>query len=127
MFGYEKLEVWQVAKKLAIRVYGLAGSFPAEEKSGLAARLNRSVSSIVSNIAESHSKTGLKDKVQFAEAAYDSLIEASCHVQIAVEFGFINLDLLHSLANEMETLAKQLNAYRNYQIRMSKTRSEKQD
>jgi len=49
---FEKLEVWQLARKFRKDIYGLVNQFPKEEQFGLTSQIKRSASSIGDNIAE---------------------------------------------------------------------------
>jgi len=48
-FPFEKLEVWQEARRLVRDVYGLTKKFPGEEKFGLTSQINRAVVPVASN------------------------------------------------------------------------------
>ena len=47
-FVFEKLDVWHLAKELAIVLYRTTKKFPAEERYGLVSQINRAVISVVS-------------------------------------------------------------------------------
>ena len=55
LFPFEKLEVWQLAKKLVLAVYNISKRFPANEQYGLISQKNRAVISVASNLAEGSS------------------------------------------------------------------------
>lgn len=74
-FSFEKLEVWQMARKLAVRIYKQTQSFPNEEKYGLTSQIRRSALSIGSNIAEGSTRASAKDQAHFTTVAYGSLME----------------------------------------------------
>jgi four helix bundle protein len=48
---HKKLNVWQVAMKVAQMVYKLTNAFPADERFGLVSQMRRAAISIPSNIA----------------------------------------------------------------------------
>jgi len=50
-FRFETLEIWQMAKEYATRVYAVTAKFPRHEDYGLKSQLNRAVNSIALNIA----------------------------------------------------------------------------
>jgi len=52
-FPHEKLEVWQVAKSLAKRVYEITARFPKEVHFGLVDQMRRAGVSVMPNLAES--------------------------------------------------------------------------
>jgi len=49
---YEKLDIWQRSIEMTETVYRLTRGFPADEKSGLAATLRRTASTIPAKIAD---------------------------------------------------------------------------
>jgi four helix bundle protein len=51
-YSFEKLDVWQDARKFVTEIYKVSGTFPSEEKFGLWSQLQRASVSVVSNIAE---------------------------------------------------------------------------
>jgi four helix bundle protein len=54
--GYKGLKVFQLAYKLAMRIYKISKSFPKEEKYSLTDQIRRSSRSICANIAEGYRK-----------------------------------------------------------------------
>ena len=51
-FRFEKLEVWQLARRFNHRVYVIAKTFPESERYALCPQLRRASVSVSSNIAE---------------------------------------------------------------------------
>ncbi len=52
IYSFEKLNVWQKAKKLVVDVYNLLDAFPKFEKYALCDQIRRAVVSVPSNIAD---------------------------------------------------------------------------
>lgn len=50
-FGFETLDIWQMAKEYATKVYVVTAKYPRHEDYGLKSQLNRAVNSIALNIA----------------------------------------------------------------------------
>ena len=88
-YSFEKLMVYQTARKLVKKVYILLRRFPTEERYGLCDQLRRSIVSVPSNIAEQSGRTSIKEKVHFLEIAYGSLMEAYCQLDLAFELVYI--------------------------------------
>lgn len=118
-FGFEKLDVWNSSIELSKLVYDVTNSFPTDEKYGLVSQIRRAVVSISSNIAEGSSKVSLKDQARFSEIAYGSLMEVLNQIIIAKNFGYISQESYLTVRNEIEKVSRQLNAYKNSQIRRS--------
>ena len=55
-FSFEKLEVWQIARKFTKEIYRISSIFPDEEKFGLTSQIRRAAVSVSSNIAEGSSR-----------------------------------------------------------------------
>jgi len=63
MAGFEDLEVWQEAHKLAVEVYKLARQFPTDERFRYTDQICRASTSIPTNVAEGtgrYGKTGFQ-------------------------------------------------------------------
>ncbi len=75
IYSFEKLEVWQHARKLAVWIYGMTAKFPKEEKFGLISQMRRAAIGIASNIAEGTSRITSKDQSHFSTISYSSTIE----------------------------------------------------
>ena len=125
LYSFEKLDVWQLSRKLVGIIYKITDKFPADEKFGLINQLRRAGVSITSNIAEGSSRNSLKDQVRFIEIAYGSLMEVYTQLCIAVDLSYsseeeiqeINL-LIKELSNKLNSLSKayQKNKLTNNQI-----------
>ena len=62
---HRKLKVWQASMDFVIDVYKEAQRFPAQEKFGIAAQLQRAAVSIPSNIAEGAARKNTRELLQF--------------------------------------------------------------
>lgn len=98
-YSFEKLVVYQTARKLVKQVYLLLAKFPQVERYGLCDQLRRAIISVPSNIAEQSGRTSYKEKIHFLEIAYGSLMEAYCQLDIAVDLGYINEEELSPIRN----------------------------
>lgn len=96
-FRFENLEVWQEARALNRKVYGLTRKFPSEEQFGLTSQIRRASVSVSSNMAEGSGRNSDKDFAHFLEQAYGSLME------VASQF-FLALDEHYLSENDAETL-----------------------
>ena len=74
-FRFETLEIWQMAKEYATRVYAITAKFPRHEDYGLKSQLNRAVNSIALNIAEGTAKNSNKAFDYHLEIALGSIFE----------------------------------------------------
>jgi len=116
MFGFRKLQVWQMAKDLVVEVYHLTKSYPSEEKFGLASQINRAAISVVSNLAEGSGRASRKDQAHFTQISYGSLMELACQLEISKELGFIEEDSWKVLNEKMKVVADKMSALRRSQL-----------
>ncbi len=115
-FYYEKLEVWQLAIKLAKEIYNITKLFPAEEKFGLNSQLRRAVVSVSSNLAEGSARVSKKEQAHFSSLAYSSLMEISSQLCLAKELDYINTETLEQIRSKIERIAIKINNLRRTQV-----------
>jgi 23S rRNA-intervening sequence protein len=65
MGDFAKLEVWERAHRLVLRVYKVTEHFPASENWGLVAQLRRAAISVPSNIAEGCGRTAARPRLEY--------------------------------------------------------------
>ena len=116
VYPFEKLRVWQDARKLVRNVYPLTKRLPRSEMYGLVSQINRAAVSVAANIAEGSSRISRKDQAHFSEIAYGSLMELACLLVVAVDLEFISADTESKLRDEIEAISRQLNALRKAQL-----------
>jgi four helix bundle protein len=109
VYPFEKLDVWQLSKKLAVNIYKLTKSFPKDEKYGIISQINRASTSVAANIAEGSARIGLKDQSHFYIIAYSSLMELTSHLCIAFEIGYIKEEELLNLKEAIYEISNKLN------------------
>ena len=81
--GYRNLEVWKIARALAIDVTKMAASGRWGRFRGLADQLQRSAVSVPSNIAEGEERGSNRDTLKFLHIAKGSLAELRTQIYIA--------------------------------------------
>ena len=116
-YSFEKLEVWQDSRVFAVKIYRLTSQFPAEEKFGLTNQVRRAAVSVCSNIAEGNSKRTSKDKANYMQIAYASMMEVLNHIIIAKDLQMISEEDYTSLRLDIEKITNKLNSLRNYYLK----------
>jgi len=116
-FGFEKLDVWISSIELAKIIYSITSNFPESEKYGIVSQLRRATVSISSNIAEGSCKSSYKEQARFSEIAFGSLMEVLNQIIIAKTLNYISEENYINIRSEIEKISRQLNAYKNSQIR----------
>jgi hypothetical protein len=115
-FGFEKLDVWQEARKLTTDIYKLTEKFPEKEKFGLTNQIRRSVVSIAANIAEGTTRFSAKEQAHFSSISYGSLIELISHLIVSLDLGYVTQEELELLRNKIQPLSLKINNLRNTQL-----------
>ena len=115
-FGFEKLEVWQEAKKLTVEIYRLTEKFPEREKFGLTNQLRRASVSVAANIAEGATRSSAKEQAHFSSISYGSLMETMSHLITSVDLNFMTDEELSLLRSMIQPLSLKINNLRNTQI-----------
>jgi len=106
--SYRDLEVWQKGVGLAVQVCQMARHFPAFERFGLAAQLQRSALSIPANIAEGWGRGSTNEFVWFLKVAKGSLHELETHLIVAHQLGYLSAQRLEEFLEETETISRML-------------------
>lgn len=127
VYSFEKLKVWQEAKKLVIDVYHLLDGFPRFEKFALCDQIRRSIVSVPSNIAEGSGRRSLKEQIHFLEIAYGSLMETYNQLLIAIDLTYITEECVEAIKPSIDAVAKMINGLSNsYEEKLEKQASTKQ-
>lgn len=116
-FPFEKLEVWQDARRLVLSVYAETKSFPKAEMFSLVSQMNRSAVSVASNLAEGSVRSSLKDQAHFSNQAYSSLMEGACQVIISTDLGYIRTENSDLLLGSIQDLSVRIHNLRESQLR----------
>ncbi len=107
-FRFEKLEVWQLARRFNRRIYAVVKNFPECEHHALSSQLRRASVSVVSNIAEGAGRNSDADFARFLEIAYGSLMEVVSQLFIASDEAYLEGASFDSLLVEADLLAAKL-------------------
>lgn len=115
--AHKKLVLWQRAVHLVVSVYEVTRRFPANERFGLAAQMQRAAVSIPSNVAEGAARRGRKEYLQFVYMARGSLSELDTQVEIAGLLGYLKPDESSKLQAEVDDVSRLLNGVIGYLAR----------
>ncbi|TLY18185.1 MAG: four helix bundle protein [Nitrospirae bacterium] len=111
-FRFEGLDVWQMGKEYAAKVYAATAKFPRHEDYGLRSQMNRVVNSICLNIAEGSAKNSSKAFDYHLEIAVGSIFEVVAASCLAEERGYVSKQEREALYESGHRLAKSINAFR---------------
>lgn len=107
--SYRDLEVWQLSKNFALKVYKATEEFPHSEIYGLTSQMRRAAVSIPSNIAEGFRRKTSKDKIHFLITGYGSGAELETQMEIGNNLGYFKERVYEELASDIEVIMKMLN------------------
>ena len=107
-YSFEKLDAWQEARQLAVKIYKHTKQFPEDERYGLVSQMRRSSISISSNIAEGTSRYSGKDQIRFYEIAYGSLMELLNQAIISCDLIMLPEDDLKDIRKDIDSIAHKL-------------------
>lgn len=113
VYSFEKLNVWQEAKKLVVDVYNLLDGFPKFEKYALCDQIRRAVVSVPSNIAEGSGRRSLRVQIHYLEISYGSLMETYNQLLIAIDLGYISEESVEAIKPRIDAVAKMINGLSN--------------
>ena len=89
-FSFEKLTAYQKSRSLVVEVYRIVRMLPSIERFALGQQIQRSITSITSNLAEGCRRMSVREKIHFVEIAYGSLLEAYCQLQTCYDLEYIS-------------------------------------
>lgn len=115
---FEDLEVWQLAKDVANRIYDETSTGKFSLDYVLRDQIRRAVVSIFSNIAEGFERNGNKEFLQFLSIAKASCGEVRAQLIFARDRDYISSEQFEILRNNLLSLSNQLGGFIKY-LRMS--------
>ncbi len=118
-FSFENLDVYRQAGKLVVDVYKIINILPANERFALSSQLQRSIISVVSNIAEGSGRISTKEKIHFLEISFGSLMEAYCQLEICKDLNYIDEDTLKNIKPKFFQVSRLITGLRNFFINKS--------
>ncbi len=111
--GYQKLIVWQEARKFVTLIYKLTECFPSSEEFGLKSQLRRASVSILANIAEGWLRKSSKDKIRFLEITQGSLLEVETEGLVALDVNYWTNDQFQKFNDQKSKVSFLLFRYKS--------------
>ena len=116
IYSFEKLEVYQLARKYKIDIKLTSRLFPNEESFELISQINRSSASISANLAEGSGRASNFDQAHFTNMSYASGLETIDHLNTALDMEYIDENKYTKLRIKLDAILNKLNALYKYQI-----------
>jgi len=105
MGNFQKLQVWQIAKDLAVKIYRLTQNNEFAKDFGFKDQIQRSAISIPSNISEGDELETDKQSVRHFYIAKGSAAELVNQLLIGQEIGYIIKDQAEKLVEECKVIS----------------------
>jgi len=121
IYSFEKLEVYQLARKFKIDIKLMSQLFPKEERFDLISQVNRASASIAANLAEGSGRSSNFDQAHFTNMSYSTALETIDHLNTALDMKYINKGKYTELRIQLDTILNKLNALYKYQINNKET------
>lgn len=106
MHNIKDLKIWSKAIDLAVRVYEVTSTYPADERFGLIAQSRRCAVSIPSNISEGAGRNTKGEFKQFLGISNGSSYELQTQLVIAERLGFVDGHIAVELLDNIDELQK---------------------
>jgi four helix bundle protein len=120
-YSFEKLEVWQIARKIRVDIYKLTSKFPHTELYNITSQLKRAVGSVCANLVEGSARSTDKDKGHYTNMAYASALEVLDHLIASFDWKYISEEEYIHSRKQLDELINKTNAYYKYQIYRNST------
>lgn len=111
--SYQDLEVWKKSIRLVKVAYGLASTFPKTEQFGLISQIQRSATSIPTNIAEGRCRSSRKEFAFFLRISAGSLAELETHLFVAIELGYLDVATCKEFFDQASEIGRMINGLLN--------------
>lgn len=105
MGNYRKLQVWQLARIMAVEIYKITSKHPFIKDYGLKDQIQRSAVSIPSNIAEGDESGTNKISIRYFYIAKGSVAELQTQIIIANEIGYLEDSVKDSILNDCDKIS----------------------
>lgn len=104
------MPVWQIAMKVAIRVFELTEQLPKKEDYALTSQIRRAATSIHANIAEAFGRYHRANKLNFYYNARGSLCETKSHLYYMQKVGYIDKEQRKQIDDKLDDAWRQINS-----------------
>lgn len=116
VYSFEKLDVYQLARKFRVGIKKLTLSFPSDEKFELTSQIRRSSSSIATNLAEGSGRASLKDQAYFTNISFSSALETIDHLTYSLDMEYLLKDQYSDLRLRLDSVILKFNSLYKYQL-----------
>jgi len=108
MSDFQELDVWKLAKELAVYIYRVSKTGPFNKDFGFRDQIRRAAISVSSNIGEGEESGSIRLSIRYLNIAKGSNAEVKSQAIVAHEIGFINEDQKKTIVSKCENISKKL-------------------
>ena len=110
-FRFEDLEIWQLAREMAVLLHRIAGNLYAARYYKYAEQLRSAGLSIANNIAEGSGSIHEQEFLQFLNIARRSLFEDASMILIFEELKIIETEQVDQLLERCDKLSRKITTF----------------
>jgi four helix bundle protein len=125
IYSFEKLEVYQLARKFKIEIKLMSQLFPKEERFDLTSQINRASASISANLAEGSGRSSNFDQAHFTNMSFSTGLETIDHLNTALDMQYINEEKYTELRIKLDAILNKLNGLYKFQVNNKDTLKKK--
>jgi four helix bundle protein len=107
-FRFEDLEIWQLARDLAVKLHRLADKLDERRLYRYAEQLRSAGLSLTNNISEGSGSTHTKEFIQYLNIARRSLFEDASMLMVFETLGLFQPDEIDGLLVDCDTLSRKI-------------------
>lgn len=110
---FEDLEIWQIARKLSLRVFRLTETTPSSEDYKFKNQIRASAGSVIDNIAEGFQRSSQFEFVNFLSISKGSTGETRSQLYRGVDQGYFREDTVE-IIKEYDDLTSRISGFMKY-------------
>ena len=118
-YAFERLETWKLARNIGKEIYQITKLFPSSERFGLTSQIRRAAISIPTNLAEGISRASYKERSDYTQISFGSLLEVINLIHIALDLNYLEEITFNEIKPKILELSNKLNAYYRHQTSKS--------
>ncbi|ANE49867.1 four helix bundle protein [Flavisolibacter tropicus] len=111
---FEDLQIWQDARALSLKVYGLTQPEPFAKDFRFCSQIRAAAGSVMDNIAEGFERGSQLEFFNFLSFSKGSAGEVGSQLYRAIDFKYIGLEVATNLIKEYEELASKIAGFISY-------------
>lgn len=111
--GFEDLEIWQVAKKLSLKIFNLTETGPSSKDFKFRDQIRSSAGSVMDNIAEGFERSGQYELVNFLSISKGSSGEVRSQLYRGIDQNYFPENTI-DVIKEYEELASKISGFIKY-------------